>query len=103
MGIEIAEGHHERWDGKGYPRGLAGEQIPLSARIVALADVFDALTSKRQYKEAFDFNLSAGMIRSESGSHFDPEIVRVFLENIDRFREIYLSFNVKAERKARAI
>jgi HD-GYP domain-containing protein (c-di-GMP phosphodiesterase class II) len=75
LGIEIAEAHHERWDGTGYPHGLAGEAIPLSARIVALADVFDALTSRRPYKEAWPVARALDAIRAERGRHFDPEVV----------------------------
>ncbi|MEY3272538.1 MAG: hypothetical protein RLZZ341_1439 [Pseudomonadota bacterium] len=75
LGIEIAESHHERWDGTGYPHGLAGHAIPLSARIVALADVFDALTSRRPYKEAWPLERAMEAIRADSGRHFDPECV----------------------------
>ncbi|RPH45038.1 MAG: HD domain-containing protein [Burkholderiales bacterium] len=75
IGIEIAEAHHERWDGTGYPNGLAGEAIPLSARIVAVADVFDALTSRRPYKEAWSIDRALATIDADSGSHFDPEVV----------------------------
>jgi putative two-component system response regulator len=78
-GIDIAESHHERWDGTGYPRGLSGEHIPLVARILALADVYDALTSRRCYKEAFDHERSRGIIMAEEGRHFDPDIVQAFL------------------------
>ena len=78
LGIEIAGGHHERWNGQGYPKGIAGEQIPLSARIVALADVFDALMSKRVYKAAMPFEEVCDIIRSESGKHFDPQVVECF-------------------------
>lgn len=89
MGIEIIEGHHEKWDGSGYPYGKRGEEIPLSARIVALADVFDALTSKRPYKEPYSFETSFNIILEGSGKHFDPEIVRVFEQNITKILEIY--------------
>lgn len=75
LGIEIAEGHHEKWDGSGYPHALAGTAIPLSARIVALADVFDALTSRRPYKEAWPVDRALEAIRAESGRHFDPAVV----------------------------
>lgn len=78
-GIEIAEYHHERWDGTGYPHGLSGEQIPLVARILALADVYDALTSRRCYKEAFTHERSREIILGEDGRHFDPDIVQAFL------------------------
>ncbi len=79
MGIEISEGHHEKWDGSGYPRGLVGEQIPLSARILALGDVYDALTSKRVYKEAFSHDKSREIILGGRGAHFDPQVVDTFL------------------------
>ncbi|HPT66704.1 MAG TPA: HD domain-containing phosphohydrolase [Bacillota bacterium] len=80
MAIQIALGHHEKYDGTGYPYGLAGEAIPLSARIVSLADVFDALTSKRVYKQSIDIDVSFKMVADESGSHFDPDIVQAMLD-----------------------
>ncbi len=83
MGAVIALGHHERFDGSGYPHGLAGEAIPLPARIVAVADVFDALMSKRPYKAAWTFQDALGYIRSERGRHFDPACVRAFELRID--------------------
>jgi len=92
MGIEITEGHHERWDGAGYPFARSGDNIPLSARIVALADVLDALTSKRPYKEALSFEVSASMIIGESGTHFDPRIIEVFQDNLDDFKNAYDGF-----------
>ncbi len=92
LGIEIAEGHHEKWDGSGYPSGKEGVEIPLSARIVAVADVFDALSSRRPYKEPFPFDISFGMIIEGRGKHFDPEIVRVFEQNKDKIFELYKSF-----------
>jgi putative two-component system response regulator len=76
----IALTHHERWDGNGYPEGLSGESIPLAGRIVAIADVFDALTSKRPYKEAKPVEKSLDIIRKSSGTHFDPYIVNAFLD-----------------------
>lgn len=79
MGMEIAYSHHERWDGKGYPRGLSGLAIPLPARIVALVDVFDALTSERPYKQALPHEESVAIIAAESGAHFDPLLVDAFL------------------------
>lgn len=75
---EIVRSHHERWDGRGYPQGLSGAAIPLAARIVAIADVFDALCSPRPYKEAYEPEAAAEMIRGESGKHFDPYLVRTF-------------------------
>lgn len=76
---QIALGHHERWDGKGYPDGLAGENIPLAARIMALADVFDALTSKRIYKESLSIDESFAIIEHERGAQFDPTLVDLFM------------------------
>lgn len=75
----IAMCHHEKWDGSGYPNGLAGEAIPLEARIVAIADVFDALTSERPYKKAWSVDDAVGLIRKESGKHFDPAVVSAFM------------------------
>ena len=77
--IEMATYHHERWDGKGYPSGLKGADIPLSARIMAVADVFDALVSRRSYKEPFSFEKATAIIKEESGSHFDPVVAEAFL------------------------
>jgi putative two-component system response regulator len=79
MARDIAASHHERWDGNGYPSGLAGDQIPLCGRIVAVADVYDALTSKRVYKNAFAHEVAKGLIVKESGTQFDPAIVGAFL------------------------
>jgi len=76
---QIALSHHERWDGTGYPRGIAGETIPLPGRIAAVADVFDALTHARCYKGAWPFEKAITTIRQESGRHFDPNIVQAFL------------------------
>ena len=82
---DIVKYHHEKWDGKGYPEELKEEEIPLSARIMAVADVFDALVSKRCYKEAFSFKESFKIIKEESGTHFDPKLVEVFLKHKDEF------------------
>lgn len=97
IGIEIAEGHHEKWDGSGYPNGKIGEEIPLSARIVAVADVFDALTSDRPYKKAFSFEGSVSIIEKGAGTQFDPYIVDVFLSNINIIKSMYLSFKENKE------
>lgn len=78
LAAEIAEAHHERWDGSGYPNGLAGTGIPLAARIVAVADVFDALTTQRPYKTAMPFEEALDCLRAESGHHFDPDCVAAF-------------------------
>lgn len=85
---EIAYHHHEWWDGTGYPMGLKGDQIPLSARIVAIADVYDALTSRRSYKEAFSHNKAVRIIVSERGTHFAPDVVDAFLTHEEEFRQI---------------
>lgn len=79
---EMAHYHHEKWDGSGYPEGLKGQEIPLSARIMAIADVYDALRSKRTYKESFSKEKAIAIILEGSGQHFDPDIVEVFTENI---------------------
>lgn len=78
-GGEIALSHHEHYDGTGYPNGLKGEEIPLAARIVAIADVFDALTSIRPYKEAWSFEKAYQYICDESGKHFDPKLVEAMI------------------------
>ena len=85
---QIAGGHHEKWDGSGYPKGLAGEAIPVAARLMALADVFDALISRRHYKEAFPLERTVGIITEGRGNHFDPDIVDAFLVLIDEFVRI---------------
>lgn len=85
---EIAYGHHEKWDGSGYPLGLSGEAIPISARLMALADVYDALISRRVYKEAFTHEVSVEIIAKGRGTHFDPVMVDVFMEIADQFYEI---------------
>lgn len=79
MGIEIAEGRHEKWDGAGYPHGLHREDIPLSGLILALGDVYDALTSKRCYKDAFSHEKAKAIILGSSGTNFDPDIVDAFV------------------------
>jgi response regulator RpfG family c-di-GMP phosphodiesterase len=85
---EIAFAHHERWDGGGYPFGLKGDMIPLSARIVALADVYDALTTKRVYKEAMSHDAARDAIVSASGAQFDPDVVDAFVATEDQFRAV---------------
>jgi len=93
LGIEIAEGHQEKWDGTGYPYGRKGFEIPLSARIVAVADVFDALTSKRPYKDAIPFDRAFDMMLNGSGSHFDPNIIAVFAKRREKIFELYSKFH----------
>jgi response regulator RpfG family c-di-GMP phosphodiesterase len=90
IGKEVAFSHHERWDGTGYPSGKKAEQIPLSARIVALADVYDALVSKRTYKSSLSHEEAAKIIISERGTHFDPDVVDVFIDAQETFRRIHL-------------
>lgn len=89
VGIDIAEGHHEKFNGSGYPRGLSGDNIPLAARIVAVADVFDALTSKRPYKEAWPVEKALGLMRSESGKHFDPDVLLAMEAVLPKLLVIY--------------
>ena len=89
---EIARSHHEKWDGSGYPEGLIGKDIPISARIVAIADVFDALSSARVYKKAFSFEKSVKIIKESSGNHFDPYLVEIFMKKIDSIKQIYNNY-----------
>jgi putative two-component system response regulator len=89
MGMEIAYCHHERWDGSGYPRGLSGDRIPLAARIVTLADVYDTITSSRSYKVAFDHEEAVRRIALDRGTHFDPVLVDIFLRCHREFAEIH--------------
>jgi putative two-component system response regulator len=89
---DIALTHHERLDGSGYPKGLTGQDTPWCGRIVALADVYDALTSKRVYKSAFTHDVARSMILNDSGKHFDPAVVDAFVAREEQFlaiRETY--------------
>jgi len=88
VAISLVLSHHEKWNGTGYPQGLKGEEIPLAARIMALADVYDALRSERCYKKAFPHEKSCEIIKADSGSHFDPKIVEVFLKYEHEFLRI---------------
>ena len=92
MARDIALAHHEHYDGSGYPRGLVEEEIPLCARIVALADVYDALTTKRVYKNAFSHEVARAIIVDEANSHFDPKIVTAFAESEGEFLAILEQF-----------
>lgn len=83
---DIAMYHHEKWNGQGYPRGLSGEGIPLSARIMAIADVYDALVSRRCYKEPFSFEKAMSIMEEGAGVHFDPNLMKVFLDNKENYR-----------------
>jgi len=88
----VAYEHHEKWDGSGYPQGLSGEDISIYGRITAIVDVFDALTQKRVYKEAWTLEKTVDLIQSESGKHFDPKLVELFLENMDAIKEVMAEF-----------
>jgi Response regulator containing a CheY-like receiver domain and an HD-GYP domain len=88
LGASIALHHHERWDGTGYPHGLSGEDIPRAARIVALADVFDALLSERPYKSAWSHDEAVAYVRAHSGSFFDPACVSALLRDMSAVIEI---------------
>jgi len=90
--IKIAGGHHEKWNGSGYPRGLRGDQIPLPARIMALADVYDALVSERVYKAGWTHEDAVNEITSKRGTHFDPLIVDAFIAEQDGFLAIYRQY-----------
>ncbi len=94
---DIALTHHEKWDGRGYPKGLKGLEIPLSGRIMALADVYDALICRRVYKPAFPHERAAAIIREGSGAHFDPGVVEAFNSIENEFREIALRFADKED------
>ncbi|NOR55259.1 MAG: response regulator [Sulfurovum sp.] len=93
MGSQIAGKHHEKWDGTGYPSALKGENIPLAARVVALSDMYDALTSHRTYKEAFTYEKSKELILKEDGKRFDPDIIKAFLEIEHTFIHIHKEFS----------
>jgi putative two-component system response regulator len=99
MGIDIAESHHEKWDGSGYPMGLAGDDIPLPARILALGDVYDALTSRRCYKEPFPHAVSRALIVEGRGAHFDPHVVDAFLATEDEFIRIRRHYQDPEDRR----
>ena len=92
---EIVRSHHERWDGKGYPDGLAGDDIPLSARLMTVADVFDALISKRVYKQAIAFSAVREIMAEGRGTQFDPDIIDVFLAGCDEFEAIAVHYGVE--------
>ena len=89
----VALTHHEKWDGSGYPHGLKGEGIPLVGRITAIADVFDALSSKRPYKDPWPLEKVINLLRSESGKHFDPDLVRLFIGILPQIEEIMMRYN----------
>lgn len=94
IAAEIAYCHHEKWDGTGYPRGLVGEQIPHSGRLMAVADVYDALVSERVYKRAMPHETAIDIIRANSETHFDPSVVEAFLQMADSIQHLYHSVSV---------
>jgi len=93
MAYDIALTHHERYDGSGYPQGLKGKDIPLAGRITALADVYDAVSSVRVYKEAYSHPVSRDIILKGDGAHFDPDVVQAFIDCEHRFMEIKEQFS----------
>ncbi len=101
MAREIAYTHHEKWNGQGYPEGISGDDIPLSGRLMAVADVYDALISKRAYKAAFSHEKAAAIIIAGRGEHFDPELVDAFVEVQEVFREIALKYGDSDETPCR--
>ena len=98
---EIAYTHHEKWNGAGYPRGLSGEEIPITGRIMAIIDVFDALISKRIYKAPYNFSKATSIIVEGKGVHFDPIMVEVFMDSLEEMRSIALDhYDFEEEREA---
>jgi putative two-component system response regulator len=98
LAMEIAGGHHEKWDGSGYPNGLAGSDIPLSARLMAVADVFDALLARRPYKEPMTVEQAAAIILEGRGKHFDPEVVDAFMairDDLFRYAEMWADSQIE--------
>jgi len=94
MAMDIILFHHERWDGKGYPKGLKGEDIPLSARVITVVDVYDALTSRRPYKEAVSHDEAISIMKQEDGK-FDPVLINLFYKNADKFNEVREKYSEK--------
>jgi HD-GYP domain-containing protein (c-di-GMP phosphodiesterase class II) len=92
MGCDIAHYHHEKWNGSGYPFGLSGVDIPLPARIIALGDAYDAMTTRRPYKEAFSHEKSKSIILEAGGKHFDPDMVDAFLAREQKFIAIQKTY-----------
>ena len=84
----LATYHHEKWNGTGYPMRLSGDDIPLSARVMAVADVFDALVSRRSYKDPFSFEKALSIIEESSGSHFDPRVVKAFFDRKEEVKKV---------------
>ena len=97
MAYDVARWHHERWDGKGYPDGLAGDRIPLSARVMTVADVYDALVSRRPYKEPFSHETAMELITADSGSRFDPDIINAFVVCQEALYAIAMQYSESGE------
>ena len=97
MAFKVATFHHEKWNGKGYPYGIKEKQIPLAARIMAVADVFDAISQHRCYREAMPMNQCFKIIENGAGADFDPEIVKVFLEIRSQVEEVHAKIQDKTE------
>jgi len=95
IAINVANYHHERWDGKGYPKGLKGDQIPIEARIMAIADVYDALVSKRVYKDEFSFDDAYRIIIENMGTQFDPGLEKYFVFARNRIEQYYIEIKEK--------
>ncbi len=93
--INVISAHHERYDGQGYPNQLSGKDIPIEGRLMAVIDVYDALSSKRVYKEAYDHSYSVDILLSERGKHFDPEIVDAFIEIQEDIHNIAMKYRSK--------
>ena len=93
LAATIAATHHEKWNGQGYPNRLAGNSIPLAGRIVAVADVYDALRSERPYKKPFSPEHALSILKSDSGSHFDPDVVNAFLDTYEQIQSIEQEFS----------
>ena len=96
MAREIALAHHERWDGTGYPNGIAGDGIPLAARIVSIADVYDALSSRRVYKDPMPHGQCVDIIREGAGTQFDPQLVEIWLKISDQYRDLAQRYSPSA-------
>ena len=92
IAVNIAHYHHEKWNGQGYPEGIREEEIPFEARVMALADVFDALVSKRVYKDSYSYDKAFSIIEESMGTHFDPVLCTVFLECRPQFEALYNSY-----------